>query len=157
MVNNYNEAYKDYYDKIRRKVKVKEDKESSVHMSKEYIYPNTSNVRNYTHARGSYKVSSIKKKHKYIDGFIIRLIITFILFLAVFTLKVLPNEEAKELYNICKSSISNDFNYTELLSGAEKFGFDYNGIKNNIEEKYKEVINQISNINLDDMNKALKL
>lgn len=72
MVNNYNEAYKDYYDKIRRKVKVKEDKESSVHMSKEYIYPNTSNVRNYTHARGSYKVSSIKKKHKYIDGFIIR-------------------------------------------------------------------------------------
>ena len=79
------------------------------------------------------------------------------LFLVVFTLKVLPNKEAKELYKICKTSINSEFNYKGLLSGVEKLGFDYSGIKNNIEEKYKEVINQITNINLDDMNKGLNL
>ncbi len=157
MVNNYNEAYKEYYNKVRKKVNGKGNKGDNVLMTKDYIYPSTSNVGNYTYGKGSYQINSSKKKHKYMEGFIIRLIITFMLFLVVFSLKVLPNKEAKEIYKICKSSISSNFNYTELLSGVEKFGFDYSGVKNNIEEKYKEVINQISNINLDDINKALKL
>ncbi|MDU5107217.1 peptidase M23 [Clostridium sp.] len=157
MVNNYNEAYKEYYDKVRKKVSGNENKGDKGLMTKEYIYPNTSNVRNYTYGKGTYQINSSKKKYKYIDGFIIRLIITFMLFLVVFTLKVLPNKEAKELYKICKTSINSEFNYKGLLSGVEKLGFDYSGIKNNIEEKYKEVINQITNINLDDMNKGLNL
>lgn len=157
MVNNYNEAYKEYYDKVRRKAKGNENRNDNGHMTKDYIYPSTTNVRNYSYGRGINEANSNKKKYKYIDGLVIRLIITFMLFLAVFTLRVLPNKEAKELYKICKTSISSEFNYTEAFSGLEKFGFDYSGVKNNIEKKYKEVINQISNINLDDMNKALKL
>ncbi|MCF0147522.1 MAG: peptidase M23 [Clostridium sp.] len=157
MVNNYNEAYKDYYDKVRKKVSGNENKGDNGLMTKEYIYPNTSNVRNYTYGKGSYQINSSKKKYKYIDGFIIRLIITFMLFLVAFTLKVLPNKEAKELYQICKTSINSEFNYKKLLSGVEKLGFDYSGIKNNIEEKYKEVINQINDMNLDDKNNGLNL
>ena len=157
MVNNYNEAYKDYYDKVRKKVKGKQSKVEKDFITKEDIYPKTSNVGNYTYRRAGYQVKPNKKKFRYIDGFILRLIITFMLFLGAFTLKVLPNKEAKEIYRISKSAINKDFDYTKLLVYIEKMGIDYNGVKENIEEKYNELIKQISNINLDDINKATNL
>lgn len=157
MINNYNEAYKDYYDKVRKRAKGKQNKIDRVVSTKEDIYPSTANVGNYAYRRGSYQVKSGKKRFKYIDRFILRLILTFLLFLGVFTLKTLPNDEAKELYNIVKTSINSDFNYEKLISNAEKLGINYKGIKSNLEEKYNSVVNQISNINLDDINKTLKL
>lgn len=157
MINNYSDAYKDYYDKVRRKVKGKTDKINKVVSTREDIYPSTSNVGNYTHTRGSYGMKSEKRNFRYIDRFIIRLICTFVLFLGVFTLRVLPNSEAKEIYKICKSAVSSNFNYEKLLSGVDKLGFNYKDILKNIEEKYTNVISQISNIKLDDINKPLDL
>lgn len=157
MINNYSDAYKDYYDKVRRKVKGKTDKINKVVSTREDIYPSTSNVGNYTHTRGSYGMKSEKRNFRYIDRFIIRLICTFVLFLGVFTLRVLPNSEAKEIYKICKSAVGSNFNYEKLLSGVDELGFNYKDILKNIEEKYTNVISQISNIKLDDINKPLDL
>ena len=154
MVNNYNEAYKDYYDKVRNKVKGKENNRG---ITNDYIYPSATNVGNYSYRRGSYNTSSNKKKFKYLDGFILRLIITFILFLGIFTLKVLPNKEAKEIYNICKSAINSKIDYSKIETTIESLGIDYDGIKSNIEEKYNEAIKVISDINLDDINEASTL
>lgn len=156
MINNYNEAYKDYYDKVRKKVKGKPNKVDKVINTKDYIYPSTANTGNYTYRRGNYQAKAGKKKFKYIDGFILRLILTFVLLLGVFTLKTLPNKESKEIYNIFKSAINSDFDYEKIIPNMEKIGFDYNDVKKNFEEKYNSVIKQISNINLDDINKALK-
>lgn len=157
MINNYSDAYKDYYDKVRGKVKGKTNKIDKVVRTRDDIYPSAANVENYTYRSGIYGVKSEKKKFKYIDRFIIRMICTFVLFLGVFTLKVLPNSEAKELYKICKVAVSSNFNYENLLSGVDKLGFDYKDILKNIEEKYTNVISEISNINLEDINKTLDL
>lgn len=157
MINNYSEAYKDYYNKVRGKVKGKTNKIDKVVSTREDIYPSTANVGNYTYRRSSYVAKSENKKFKYIDRFIIRLICTFVLFLGVFTLRVLPNNEAKEIYKFCKSAVSSNFNYEKLLSGVDELGFDYKNILKNIEEKYTNVISEISNINLDGINEALDL
>lgn len=157
MINNYSEAYRDYYNKVRGKVKGKTNKVDKVVSTREDIYPSTANVGNYTYRRGSYVAKSENKKFKYIDRFIIRLICTFVLFLGVFTLRVLPNNEAKEIYKFCKSAVSSNFNYEKLLSGVDELGFDYKNILKNIEEKYTNVISEISNINLDGINEALDL
>lgn len=157
MINNYNEAYRDYYDKVRKKVKGKQSKIDRVVSTKEDIYPSTANVGNYAYRRGSYQAKSGKKRFKYIDRFILRLILTFMLFLGVFTLKILPNNEAKEFYNTFKAAISSNYDYEKLISDADKLGINYKDIKSNLEEKYNSVINQISDINLDDINKTLKL
>lgn len=157
MINNYSEAYKDYYDKVRGKVRNKTSKIDKVVSTRDDIYPSTSNVGSYTYTRGSYGAKSEKKKFKYIDRFIIRLICTFVLFLGVFTLRVLPNSEAKEIYKICKSAVSSNFNYEKLLSGVDKLGFNYKDVLKNIEEKYANVISEISNIKLEDINKTLDL
>lgn len=157
MINNYSEAYKDYYNKVRGKVKGKTNKVDKVVSTREDIYPSTANVGNYTYRRSSYVAKSENKKFKYIDRFIIRLICTFVLFLGVFTLRVLPNNEAKEIYKFCKSAVSSNFNYEKLLSGVDELGFDYKNILKNIEEKYTNVISEISNINLDGINEALDL
>jgi hypothetical protein len=157
MINNYSEAYKDYYDKVRGKVKEKTTKIDKVVSTRDDIYPSISNVGNYSYRRDSYGVKSEKKKFKYIDRFIMRLICTFVLFLGVFTLRVLPNSEAKELYKICKSAVSSNFNYEKLLAVADKLGFDYKDILKNIEEKYTNVISEISNIKLEEINKTLDL
>lgn len=157
MINNYSEAYRDYYNKVRGKVKGKTNKVDKVVSTREDIYPSTANVGNYTYRRSSYVAKSENKKFKYIDRFIIRLICTFVLFLGVFTLRVLPNNEAKEIYKFCKSAVSSNFNYEKLLSGVDELGFDYKNILKNIEEKYTNVISEISNINLDGINEALDL
>ena len=174
MINNYNNAYKDYYDKVRKKAKGKENKISNEAITKDYIYPSTSSTSNVYQGtsnayqgnsrigsynyRGSNKNSNYnKKKFRYLDGFILRLIVTFILFLGVFILKVIPNEEAKDIYKTIKTTISSDFDFKKLENSIESIGIDYSGIKNNIEEKYNEVKKAILDINLDDINEASNL
>ena len=157
MINNYNEAYKEYYDKVRGKSREKQREVDKLISTKDDIYPSKANVRNYNYRQGSYGVKSNKKNFKYIDRFIIRLILTFILFLGAFTLKVLPNEEAKEVYKVCKAAISKNFDFEKLIPSIEALGFNYSDFMDNIKEKYDEAINQISDINLDDINKASKL
>ncbi|MDV4149975.1 peptidase M23 [Clostridium sp. AL.422] len=157
MINNYNEAYKEYYDKVRGRVKGKVSESNKVLMTKDDIYPSTANVGSYSYRRGSYQLKSSKKKFAFIDKFILKLILTFVLFLGVFTLKVLPNKEAKEYYKVFKTAISTDFDYKKVIPSIEGFGFNYSDVKNKFEEEYKNVINKISNINLDDISEVLKL
>ena len=157
MINNYNEAYKEYYKKVRKKVNGEQKEVDKVLITKGDIYPSTANVGSYTYRRADYQVKDTKKKFKYLDGFILRLILTFMLFLGVFTLKVLPNNETKEIYNTFKSAINSNNNYYNLNLNIEKFGFNYKDVKNGLEEKYNTIKKQISNIKLDDINKALNL
>ncbi|WP_066895565.1 peptidase M23 [Clostridium nigeriense] len=154
MNNNYSEAYKDYYDKMRKKIKGNTNKMDKVIHTREDVYPSMNNVGRYTYKRGSYGVIQEKKNFKYIDRFIIRLICTFVLFLGVFTLKVLPNKEAKDIYNVFKSAISSNINYDKLLSNINISGLKYKDILNSVEEKYSNIK---ESIDLENLNKVLKL
>lgn len=154
MVNNYNEAYRDYYERMRKVAKGKTKEVDKLINSREDVYPSMTNVRSNSYNRGTYGVIKEKKKFKYIDGFILRLIITFAMFLGIFTLKIMPNEEAKEIYNICKTAINSNIDYNEVLSKVSKSGTSYNDILKNIEDKYSDII---KNIKLEDLNKALNL
>ena len=154
MVNNYNEAYRDYYERMKKVAKGKTKEIDKVINSREDVYPSMINVRSHSYNRGTYGAIKVKKKFKYIDGFILRLIITFAMFLGIFTLKIIPNEEAKEIYNICKATINSSVDYNEVLSKLSKSGTSYNDILKNIEDKYSDII---KNIKLEDLNKALNL
>ncbi|VYU23299.1 peptidase M23 [Clostridium tertium] len=139
MVNYYRDAYSDYYKKMRGKVKDKDNKKEKIFSSRDDIYPNTSNVRNYSYKAGTYGAKQEKKKFKYIDRLIGRLIITFLLFLGVFTLKVLPNEEAKMIYSTIKTEVNRTYDYTKVLDKAESVGINYKWVLNIVEEKYNEL------------------
>ena len=154
MVNNYNEAYRDYYERIRKRVKSNTKEIDKMGSSREDVYPSMANVRSNHYKKGTYGVIKEKKKFKYIDRFILRLIITFAMFLGIFTLKIMPNEEAKEIYDICKAAINSNIDYNEVLSKVSKSGTSYNDILKNIEDKYSDII---KNIKLEDLNKALNL
>lgn len=154
MVNNYNEAYRDYYERMKKVAKGKTKEIDKVINSREDVYPSMINVRSNSYNRATYGAIKVNKKFKYIDRFILRLIITFAMFLGIFTLKIIPNEEAKEIYNICKATINSSVDYNEVLSKVSKSGTSYNDILKNIEDKYSDII---KNIKLEDLNKALNL
>ncbi|MBD7914767.1 peptidase M23 [Clostridium sp. Sa3CUN1] len=155
MVNNYNEAYRDYYERMRKRTSGSTREVDKIVSSREDIYPSMTNVRNnYNYNRGTYGIVKEKKKFKYIDRFILRLIITFTLFLGVFTLKIMPNQKAKEIYETCKTAINSNIDYNEVFSKIGKSGTSYNDILKNIEEKYSEIIEDIK---LEDLNKAFNL
>lgn len=137
MVNHYSEAYSDYYKGIRGRVKEKDNKKERLFSTKEDIYPNTSNVQNYGYRAGSYGMKQEGKKYRYIDKFIARLIITLLLSLIVFTLKVVPNEEANAIYNTIKTEVNRTYDYSNILDKAEDIGINYKWVFNMIEDKYK--------------------
>ena len=145
-MERYREEYKEYYDKIRKKVKAKTDKKEKVINTRDDIYPNIRNVHNFSYQRGSYGARVPKKCMGYIDKFILRLICTFLLFLGAFTLKTIPNSDAKKLYNICKTTVGANFNYENVLLGMDKMGIDYKSVLNVIEEKYTDVMGEIKNL-----------
>ncbi|MPM08883.1 hypothetical protein SDC9_55199 [bioreactor metagenome] len=147
-MERYREEYKDYYDKIRRKVKGKTPVNNKINSAREDIYPSARNVQDFTYRRGSYGMNTAKKNMGYIDKFILRLICTFILFLAVFTLKTVPNTEANKIYKICKGAVTSNFQYDTLLVGMEKMGIDYKSVFNIIEEKYTDVMGEIKELEL---------
>ena len=139
MVNHYSEAYSDYYKRIRGKVKEKDNKKEKLFSSRDDIYPNTSNVRNYSYRAGTYGMKQEKKKFKYIDIFIARLIITFLLSWGVFTLKVLPNEESKVIYSTIKTEVNRTYDYSKILDKAEAMGINYKWVFNIFEDKYQDL------------------
>lgn len=145
-MERYREEYKEYYDKIRKKVKGKTNKQDKITSTRDEIYPSVRNVHNFSYQRGSYGATTPKKNMGYIDRFILRLICTFLLFLGIFTLKTIPNSEAKKLYNICKTTVSTNFKYDNLLLSMEKMGVDYKSVLNVIEEKYTDVMGEIKNL-----------
>lgn len=145
-MERYREEYKEYYDRIRKKVKAKTDKKEKVINTRDDIYPNIRNVHNFSYQRGSYGARVPKKSMGYIDKFILRLICTFLLFLGAFTLKTIPNSDAKKLYNICKTTVGANFNYENVLLGMDKMGIDYKSVLNVIEEKYTDVMGEIKNL-----------
>lgn len=147
-MERYREEYKDYYDKIRKKVKGKTPVNNKINSAREDIYPSVRNVQDFTYRRGSYGMNTAKKNMGYIDKFILRLICTFILFLAVFTLKTVPNTEANKIYKICKGAVTSNFKYDTLLVGMEKMGIDYKSVFNIIEEKYTDVMGEIKELEL---------
>lgn len=145
-MDRYREEYKEYYDKIRKKIKGKPDKQERIISTRDDIYPNVRNVHNFSYQRGSYGAATPKKSMGYIDKFILRLICTFLLLLGVFTLKTIPNSNAKELYNICKTTVGTNFNYDNILLSMDKMGIDYKSVFNIIEEKYTDVMSEIKNL-----------
>ncbi|MBQ6819980.1 MAG: peptidase M23 [Clostridium sp.] len=148
MSYSHDEAYRQYYDNIRKRVKGTESKVNTENNYGEYIYPNTSNVRTYGYRRQGYKTKDYTKKNfKYIDGLIVRIIISLILSLGMFTLKTLPNKEAQNLYNLCKTTINTEYNYKELLDNMKKYGFDYEEIKESVVEKYNSLKENADNTN----------
>ncbi|WP_291648753.1 peptidase M23 [Clostridium sp.] len=145
-MERYSEEYKEYYDKIRKKVKGKTDKKEKIISTRDDVYPNIRNVQNFSYQRGSYGAGIPKKSMGYIDKFILRLICTFLLFLGVFTLKTIPSSDAKKLYNICKTTVDANFNYENVLLSMDKMGIDYKSVINVIEEKYTDVMGEIKNL-----------
>ena len=65
-MERYREEYKEYYDKIRKKVKAKTDKKEKVINTRDDIYPNIRNVHNFSYQRGSYGARVPKKSMGYI-------------------------------------------------------------------------------------------
>lgn len=147
-MQQYRNEYKDYYDGIRKKVRSKDNLNEKLSASKEYIYPSSRNINTFTYQRGSYGDSK-KKDMKYIDKFILRLICTFILFLGIFILKVIPSGEGSEIYNISKNIVSRNFNYEKILLAMGKVGIDYKEVFNIIGEKYTDVMGEIKKLDAE--------
>lgn len=145
-MERYREEYKEYYDKLRRKVKGKTDKADKIISTKDDIYPSVRNVHNFSYQRGSYGAQTPKRSMGYIDKFILRLICTFLLFLIIFTLKTIPNSEAKKFYNIFKTTVSTNFKYDDILVSMDKMGIDYKSVINVIEDKYTDVMGEIKKL-----------
>lgn len=145
-MERYREEYKEYYDKIRKKVKGKINNNDKINNTREDIYPSVRNVQSFTYQRGNYGSNTQKKSMGYIDRFILRLICAFLLFLVIFTLKTIPNNTAKEIYGMCKSTINTNFKYDNLLLSIENMGIDYKGVLNVMEEKYTDVMSEIKNL-----------
>lgn len=160
-MGSYNEEYREYYSKLRNEINSNKDKGifvqnkgkenamdliediSDIHQSNRDSNHESYNGRYrgsyysnyYVPTRDSnYDNKKITKKHygKYIHRLIIRLTITGILFCGVFLLKVVPYEQAKELYVSCKTIIKTDFDYRSFLLTLESFG---ESIKNSLEDK----------------------
>lgn len=128
-MNSYNDAYKSYYDNIRKKVRVENKKENLI-SSNEDIYPVKTQIRqgNYSYNgsytrldnnlynRGNIKNSiNNNKKIRYIDKFVIKIIISSLILLSLYSLKVNPNKQANKIFEICKENISKEIDYKVTL------------------------------------------
>ncbi|MGL5353049.1 MAG: hypothetical protein ACRDA5_06970 [Clostridium sp.] len=56
---------------------------------------------------------------KLANKFIFQLVVTFILFAAVITMKSIPNEQSKEVYAACKEAINKNFDYKEFIEDVK--------------------------------------
>ena len=109
-MEKYKNDYKVYYDEIIKKFNKGTKAKDNYQNTSQEIYPRTSyNSGSYYYNRGTVKSSNGSFKVGYINRFIIRLILTFVIFLGAFSLKILDNKEAKVLYNKGKELIINSF------------------------------------------------
>lgn len=124
-MNIYNDAYKSYYDTIRKKAKV-EDKKEGIISSNQDIYPVKTQKRqvgySYNRATNNYYNggfnqinSNNKKKIKYIDKFILRIIISGLILVSLYSLKINENKQASKIFEICNENIRKEVDYSELI------------------------------------------
>lgn len=124
-MNTYNEAYKNYYDTIRKKVKVENKKEDLI-SSNQDIYPVKTQKRvgsySYNNSYNSYynrgrerNNSSSKYKIKYIDKFILRVILSGLILVSLYSLKVAKNEQLNKIFEICSKNIRQEVDYSNLI------------------------------------------
>lgn len=124
-MNAYNEAYKNYYDTIRKKVKVENKKEDLINSSQD-IYPvktqkrvgtySYNNSYNAYYNRGRGKSNSDGKyKIKYIDKFILRVILSGLILVSLYSLKVAKNEQVNKIFEICSENIRQEVDYSNLI------------------------------------------
>lgn len=150
-MGSYNEEYKKYYEKIQRKVKVKNDVEKyGENIEENRIKPECITSRYPGYTQGNYKgysgnynryidnsrYSNSRSKKTYIDKFILQLAITAMLFLSVFMVKLLPYDSAKKIYNDCKSIVNYNFNYDNFTITMKDFG---ESLKKGLDDGVKKI------------------
>lgn len=153
-MEKYKNDYKVYYDEIIKKVnKGTKAKESYQNTSQE-IYPKTSyKAGPYSYNRGTVKSSKGSFKIGYINRLVIRLILTFVIFLGAFSLKILDNKEAKVLYNKGKDIVNKSYgleNIENIEKTLKNLNIDYKEFVSSIGAKYEKAINDIKVFNTED-------
>lgn len=156
---NYNNEYKAYYETLRGKVKSMKVKEGSINIFEKEITPirRTEQAKSYSGGYRSYrgnreayrygnKIKEEKKKFKFIDKIILKLIVTLLLFLCVFIFKISPNKNVKVIYENFNKEINKNYDLTFARSVIYKLGIDLEGVEGiieKIEDGTSEVIKEI--------------
>lgn len=144
-MEKYKKDYKVYYDGIIKKVNKGKETKKSYKSTSEDIYPRTNySGAAYSYNRGAVKGNKSSMKIGYLNRFIIRLILTFVIFLGAFTLKILDNKEAKVLYNKGKEIVNKSYgleNIQNIENTIKNLNIGYEKFVAGIEEKYEKAIN----------------
>ena len=143
-MEKYKKDYKVYYDGIIKKVNKGKETKKSYKSTSEDIYPRTSySSVSYSYNRGAVKSNKPSMKIGYINRFIIRLILTFVIFLGAFTLKILDNKETKVLYDKGKEIVNKSYGLEDIKNienTIKNLNIGYEKFVASIEEKYEEAI-----------------
>ena len=154
ILEKYKKDYKVYYDGIIKKVNRGTKTKDNYQNTSQDIYPRTSyKGGSYSYNSGGVKNSNISSKMGYINRFIIRLILTFIIFLGAFSLKILDNKEAKVLYNKSKDIVNKSYgleNVENIEKTLKSLNIDYKEFVSSIEEKYEKAIGDIKVFNIEE-------
>lgn len=153
-LEKYKNDYKTYYDEIIKKVNKGTNTKKSYKSTSEDIYPRTNySGGSYYYSRGTVKNNKSSMKIGYINKFILRLILTFIIFLGAFSLKILDTKETKILYNKTKEMMNKSYgfeNIKNIENTMKKLNIDYEKFVANIEGKYEKVFDDIKVINIEE-------
>ena len=153
-MERYKKDYKAYYDGIINKVNKGEKSKKNYKSASEDIYPRVSSSgSSYYYNRSAINSNKPSMKMGYINRFIIRLIITFVIFLGAFSLKVLDNKEAKVLYSKGKEIMSKSYgleNIKNIENTIKNLNIEYKEFFASIEEKYENAINDIKVFNTEE-------
>ena len=153
-MEKYKNDYKMYYDGIINKVNKGGKSKKDYKNTSEDIYPKVSSSSgSYYYNRTAIKGKKTSIKIGYINRFIIRLIITFVIFLGAFSLKVLDNEETKVLYSKGKEIMSKSYgleNIKNIENIIKNLNIEYKDFLASIEEKYENAINDIKVFNIEE-------
>lgn len=153
-MERYKKDYKLYYDEIIKKANKGTKTKNNYKSTSEDIYPRVnSSSSSYYYNRSSIKDNKPSMKIGYVNRFILRLILTFVIFLGAFSLKVLDNEETKVLYNKGKEIMNKSYgfeNIKNIENTMKNLNIDYKEFVSNIEEKYEKAIKDIKVFNAEE-------
>ncbi|ASW43999.1 hypothetical protein [Clostridium isatidis] len=141
----YANEYSDYYNKLKERVKVKIGKNSERKNEKGDIYPRKRNNYGYSYKGQIY--SSLKNEKKsitFLEKLIIKTVIALILLSGLFSLKITPNPEAKNIYTMIKKEINRTYDYKTISKNLEKIGIDTEAIMEVFQEKYNGFIKEFN-------------
>lgn len=156
---NYNNEYKTYYENLRGKVKSMKVKDDVINTFQKEITPirRTAQVKSYGGSYRGYRVNrenyrhgkktnDEKRKIKFIDKIVLKLIVTLLLFLSVFIFKISPNKDVKVIYESFNKQINKSYDLTFARSVIDKLGIDLELVEDvieKIENKTSEVMKEI--------------